>query len=234
MYEMGPLAVRQGVAYEKEIRSYIRQRTGYKQFKQTPIMDKETEKMIESIKVRVAEVLINLNLIESKISDIIARYINSEKDDFIRKVLLSSLIVNFSSKLNVLKYILRSEKIDPPKDFFKAIAIIMTKRNVLAHSDSLLNIEADVVDVDFDWNHDGTYMYPIYGPEEPCLPVINDGTINYENISKIIDDFSKYFEIAKSGLESIEEQIIPKEEKKETRESRESRHGKPDDRGTLY
>ena len=196
-------------------------------------MEKETEEMIQSIKVRVAEVLINLNLLESQISDIIARYINSEKDDFVRKVLLSSLIVNFSSKLNVLKYILRSEKIDPPKDFFKAIAIIMTKRNVLAHSDSLLNIEADVVDVDFDWNHDGTYMYPIYGPEEPSLPVINDGAINYENISKIIDDFSKYFEIAKKGLESIEESIFPKK-KQETKTSVERRPPKTDNSDSLY
>ncbi len=183
------------------------------QFSKILIMDKETE-IVQSIKVRVAEVLINLNLIEAKISDIITTYINSEREDFIRKVLLSSLIVNFSSKLNVLKYILRSEKVEPPKDFFKAVAIIMTKRNVLAHSDSLLNIEADVVDVDFDWNHDGTYMYPIYGPEEPNLPIINDGVINFENISKIIDDFTKYFEIAEKALDSIENSLYPKKKKK--------------------
>ena len=196
-------------------------------------MDKETEVMVQSIKVRVAEVLINLNLIEAKISDIIAKYINSERDDFIRKVLLSSLIVNFSSKLNVLKYILRSEKIEPPQDFFKAIAIIMTKRNVLAHSDSLLNIEADVVDVDFDWNHDGTYMYPIYGPEEPSLQVINDGIINYENISKIIDDFSKYFEIANTGLDTIEAALYPKR-KGEASDSNQNERPKGDNTGTLY
>ena len=175
-------------------------------------MDKETEEMIKSIKVNVAEVLINLNLIETKISDILAKYINSEKDDFIRHVFLSSLIVNFSSKLKVLKYVLKSEKIKQPKDFFKAITIIMTKRNVLAHSDSLLNIEANVVDVDFDWEHDGTYMYPIYGPSEPNLPIINDGNINYENISKIIEDFSKYFEIAKAGLETISKDLFPTNE----------------------
>ena len=171
-------------------------------------MERETEELVNSIKVSFADVLINLNLIESKISDIIANYIKSDKEDLIRKVLLSSLIVNFNSKLNVLKYIVKTEKVEVPTEFYKAIAIIVTKRNVLAHSDSLLKIEADIIDVDFDYEHDGTYMYPIYGPSEPNLPIINDGTINYENISKIIKDFEKYFEIAKAGLEIIEVKLF--------------------------
>src|SRR5687768_3518726 len=138
-------------------------------------MDKETQEMINSIKIQIGDVIINLNLIEAKLGDIIAKYINSPKDNFVRHVLLSSLMISFASKINVLKYILTSEGIELNRPFFKSLTIIMTKRNVVAHSESLLNIEAEVIDVDFDWNRDGVLTYPIYGPSEPNLPIINDG-----------------------------------------------------------
>ncbi|MGV3527840.1 MAG: hypothetical protein ACO1OO_03015 [Flavisolibacter sp.] len=176
----------------------------------------ETKEMEDKIRLQVADVIINLNLIEAKLSDIIGKYINSPKSDFVREVLLSSLIVNFSSKLNILRYILKSEKIEPPQDFFKSVTLIMTKRNVVAHSESLLKIEAEVIDVDVDWNHDGSYLYPIYRPSEPNLPVINDGQINFENISMIIKDFTKYFEIAQGGLIEIEKQLFPTSESEAT------------------
>jgi len=157
--------------------------------------------------LQVADVIINLNLIESKISDIISKYINSEKQLFVREMLLNSMIINFSAKFKILKHILKSEELNEPKDFSKAIQIIMNKRNIIAHSDSLLNIELDVIDVDCDWSPDYSSMFPIYGPLGPSLRTIENDEIEYQNISKIVKDFSKYFRIANDGLKEIDSKL---------------------------
>lgn len=171
--------------------------------------------MEKEIRLQVADVIINLNLIESKFTDIISRYINSEKMKLVREIVLNSLVVNFSSKAKIIEYILESENIELSenvkckKAFFKAIRNLMRMRNVIAHSDCLLKIEADIVDVDFDWSYEeGSVMYPVYGPLEPSLAIINEGKVNYQNISKIVDDFSKYFKIAIDGLKEINSKLF--------------------------
>ena len=146
----------------------------------------ENDKMETEIRLQIADVIINLNLIESKISDIISKYINSERQLFVREILLNSMIMNFSTKFKILKHILKSEKLNEPKDFFNAIHVIMNKRNVIAHSDSLLNFEFDV-NVDCDWSHDNSFMYPIWSLEL-SLPIIENEEIKYQNVSKIVKD----------------------------------------------
>ena len=166
------------------------------------------ESIITPIKLQIADIIINLNVIESKISDIISKYVRSERDEFVREVLLNSLIINFTSKVNVLRYILKAEEIDTPKDLFKAIQILATKRNIIAHSESLLKLEQDVADIDYEWDNGEMSLYPIYELGEPNIPIINDGNVNYEAISKIASDFSKYFDIASGGLQEIEDKLF--------------------------
>lgn len=171
--------------------------------------------MEKEIRLQIADVIIKLNLIESKFIDIISQYINSEKNNFVKEIVLNSLVVNFSSKSKIVEYILESEKIKlsesvkSKKLFFKAIRNLMTMRNVVAHSDCLLRIEVDIVDVDFDWSYEaGSVMYPVYGPLEPSLAIINEGQVNYQSISKIVEDFSKYFKIAINGLKEIDSKLF--------------------------
>lgn len=175
----------------------------------------ENHEMEKEIRLQVADVIINLNLIESKFVDIISRYINSEKKKFVCEIVLNSLVVNFSSKAKIVEYILESEKIElsesvkSKKTFFRAIRNLMTMRNVIAHSDCLLRIEPDIVDVDFDWSYEaGCIPYPIYGPLEPSLAIINEGQVIYQSISKIVEDFSKYFKIAINGLKEIDSKLF--------------------------
>lgn len=162
------------------------------------------EEIINEIRLQVADVIIDLNLIESKLADIISRYINSDRKTFVREILLNSQLMNFSTKFKILQFIISSEKLSEPINLYKSIKEIMHKRNITAHSDGLLKIEADIIDVDFDWSYEGSIMYPVYGPSEPSLAIINEGKVNYQNISKIVEDFSKYFNIAMDGLDEID------------------------------
>lgn len=126
----------------------------------------EEKEMINSIKLRVANVIIDLNLIESKITKILARYIDSKKDHFVRNVLLNSLNMSLAQKFKIMKTILKTEKVKPPEDLFKAITIVMNKRNIIAHSDSLLQLDVDFEDMDFD---DEGSPSPIFKIQEPSV-----------------------------------------------------------------
>lgn len=172
----------------------------------------EYEEMENKIRLHVADVIINLNLVEFEIKEIIGKYIDSEKKEFIENILLNNLILSFSIKVNILKYIIKKENIEVGKDFQNSLKVIMNKRNILAHSDSILNIEPDVIDIDVDWNHDECFLVPIYGGAiEPHLCTIEDGKINYQNITKIAEDFLKHYEIAKHGLLIIRSRIFSQE-----------------------
>lgn len=168
----------------------------------------------EQIKQQVADLIINFNLLESKLADIIAFYISSPKNHFVREVLLNSLTLSFNSKLNILKYIIKTEKITPSQDFYKSIKIVIAKRNTIAHSDRLLNIEDEIIDLDVDWNRDGILYSPIFQTIEPSLQIINDGEINYENINKVVNDFSKHYNITVSGLDKIQLELLSKNNNK--------------------
>ena len=167
----------------------------------------ENEEIINEIRLQVADVIIDLNLIESKLADIISKYINSDRKSFVREILLNSQLMNFSTKFKILKFIISFESLNEPKGFYQSIKEIMNKRNIIAHSDSLLKLEADVIDIDTNWFRDGSIMYPVYGPSEPSLAIINDGKVDYQNISKIVEDFSKYFKIAMDGLNEIDSRL---------------------------
>lgn len=167
----------------------------------------ENEEIINEIRLQVADIIIDLNLIESKLADIISKYINSERRIFVREILLNSQLMNFSTKFKILKFIISQEKITEPKGLYQSIKEIMNKRNIIAHSDNLLKLEEDVIDVDIDWSRDGSLMYPVYGASEPSLAIINDGKVDYQNISKIVEDFAKYFKIAMDGLNEIDSRL---------------------------
>jgi hypothetical protein len=170
-------------------------------------MKMENDEMEKEIRLQVADVIINLNLIESKISDIISKYINSVRQLFVREILLNSILMGFSTKFKILEYILKSEKINEPKDFSNSIQVIMNKRNIIAHSDTLLKFE-DIVDFDVEWTHEGPFKNPIYGPAEPILSTITKGKVDYDSLSKTVEDFSKYFKIALIGLKEIDSKLF--------------------------
>lgn len=165
----------------------------------------DLEKVIGINREIVADIIIKLNLIESKLKDIITKYIASEKTEFVRDILLNNLIVNMSSKVKALQYIIGTEGLEVSKDFKKSLMIIMTKRNMIAHADGLLDPNIDV-DIDVDWNPDGSYIYPIF-EVETRIPTFENGKINYSEINKVHEDFNKYFEIANTELNSIKGQL---------------------------
>lgn len=78
----------------------------------------ENEKIINEIRLQVADVIIDLNLIESKLADIISKYINSDRKIFVREILLNSQLMNFSTKFKILKFIISQEKINEPKGLY--------------------------------------------------------------------------------------------------------------------
>jgi hypothetical protein len=163
----------------------------------------DRQEKIDNIKKKLADVIINLNLCEKGIKNIIANFITSHKGYFVQEILLNNHIINFSSKVKVLYCIIAEEKITVDKDFKKAINIIMTKRNTLAHSDSVLD-DRTLGDIDVDWNPDGVMTFPIWVEADPVTLIFNnDGTTNYEEIEKIIDDFDKYYKIVLKDLNNI-------------------------------
>lgn len=157
----------------------------------------------------VADIILKLNYIESKMSNLITEYVNSDKRYFINHVLLNSLVVNFSSKYKVITYIIEEEKLDVPKDFNKAIKILMSKRNQVAHSDSISEPDIDV-EVDVDGDREGPHfsLYNVF--DYPTVSFFENGKVNYTSIKKIYDDFIKYFTIAEEQLNNIEKQITDK------------------------
>lgn len=163
----------------------------------------EAEEIISKSKNLIAEIIIDFNLIEFKTKEVLAAYIGGDKGKFVSNILLNNLIVNMSSKVKILRYLVAEEKIDVDKNFFKSFSIIMLKRNMIAHSESLNQVGLDVVDVDVDWSRDGSTLVPIYDYGFPEISTINDGKVNYENIIKVEADFKKYFELASSGLDYI-------------------------------
>lgn len=168
----------------------------------------EYQNLINKIRLQVADVIINYNLLELEIKEIIGLYINSDKTEFIFKVLLNNLVVSFSAKVNLLKYIIKKENIVVDSKFQNSLKVIMTKRNILAHSDEILKLEPNIVDIDVDWNHDECFIYPIYkGASESFIHTLDDGQINYQFISKIVEDFIKYYSLAKEELIKVRNHI---------------------------
>ena len=163
----------------------------------------EAEEIIAKSRELIADVIIDFNLIEFMTKEVIAVYISSEKNKFVSEILLNNLIVNMSSKVKILRYIISEEKIKVDKNFLRSFNVIMLKRNMLAHSETLNEVGFDVVDVDVDWSRDGSTLVPIYDYGYPEITTISEGKVSYESILKVEEDFKKYFEIARKGLNEI-------------------------------
>ena len=88
------------------------------------------------------------------------------------------------------------------KELITAFNIVLNKRNMIAHSESLLDFWQDLEDVDFEYHKDAEpTMYGIFGDlEEPFIPLLENDKIDYVNFSKIVNDFNKYYEICEVGL----------------------------------
>lgn len=170
----------------------------------------------EQIKVRtekiVANIIINLNYIELTIKEIITGYIDSKRHVFVKEFILNNMIFSMSSKVKALTYIISKENLKINKEFDKSLKIIMNKRNMIAHSDKLLDNEIEIVGIDADWNPDGVIESPIYELTGPSITTIDNNEITYTYIEKVYDDFNKYYEIASKDLESIKEQLNIKPE----------------------
>lgn len=173
----------------------------------------EQGELENQIKLKIADVIIKLNVLEFRIKKILSRYINSSKNDFIENILLNNMMIPLATKIKLLKHIyLDNSKKSISKELITAFNIVLNKRNIIAHSESLLDFWQDLEDVDFEHHKDAeSTMYGIFGDlEEPFIPSLENDKIDYVNFSKIVNDFNKYYEICEVGLEEIENQLFPK------------------------
>lgn len=164
--------------------------------------ENERQIKLEEVRIKIADVIINLNLIEKEVKNAISYYVSSKKSFFVSEILLNNHIINLAYKVKMLQYIIREEKIEVSKDFFKALSIIMNKRNVLAHSDTVLE-DYTIDDVEVEWEPDGVTYWPIYKVAEPGAWTFSQGDINFDTVDKIVADFDKYFKMASDELARI-------------------------------
>lgn len=168
------------------------------------------EELISKHKEIISEIITKFNQIENSIKIIIASYIASEKTEFINEILLNNLILNFSSKYKILQYIIAKEEIKVSKNFNNSIKILMTNRNIIAHSDNLFDYEI----IPIKENLFSTqvlrfprYLSPLQKIESKNQKTINNGEIQNLEIDKIHNDFIKYFEIALGELNKIKDAV---------------------------
>lgn len=154
--------------------------------------DKE---LIERSKIIVAEIVTKFNLIEFQVKEIIAGFVKAKEVDFLRDILLNNMIVNFSSKTKALFYLINDKNLNftntELKEFKRSLLILMTKRNIVAHSDSVLEPTYEIIGWDVDYNKEGNLEFPDIEITEPTVSTLNDGKIEYSNIEKIYSDFLK-------------------------------------------
>lgn len=160
-------------------------------------------------KSKVGDVIIKVNLIEKTVKQILSRYISSPHTDFVNDVLLNNMITNLSVKIKLLRHILVEEGHPMDKKLQNSLHVLLNKRNVLAHSESLLDTWDDLVDVGFDYNNDAPpSMYGILETQEPDIPIYENDSVNYEKLSKVISDFEKHYKLCEEGLLEIEKKLF--------------------------
>lgn len=150
---------------------------------------------IDNVKTHIAEIIINFNFIEQRISGIIEEYIDSRAEYFVSNILLSSLILPVSAKLKILNYLVVTEAIGLPRDWINSFHMLMRNRNLIAHSDNLLAFDQDLEDLEFIYNKETGEAdpSPIWVDFPPHIPIFDKGKVNYVEISKILDEFDKYY-----------------------------------------
>lgn len=83
----------------------------------------------------IGKVIFNFNIIEETVNSIIVNYfeISKEKEEFFRTQFLNTSIINFNSKIKLLKQILEEKKYEYTKETIKLLEDINRYRNVFAH-----------------------------------------------------------------------------------------------------
>jgi hypothetical protein len=167
------------------------------------------EELTTKHKEIISDIITKFNHIEKSVKEIIANYIDSDKNEFINEILLSSLILNFTTKNKILKYIVATEEIKVSSDFKKGMLLLMTSRNIIAHSDNLL--EYDIIRFEENFNPSrsvqsltslgGTAAYQKVVPKKQMT--LNDDKIQNMEIEKIHENFIKYFAILLQDLKQI-------------------------------
>lgn len=161
-----------------------------------------TDKELDEVRLRIADVIVSCNLVEKEMKNIISAYINSKRSFFVSEILLNNMTINLGVKRKVIEYIIKEEKIEVDKDYNKGLHIIMNKRNMIAHSDSVLD-NHQIVDVDVSFEHDGAFYEPVFEEAEPLISTIESGKYRYEAVSKICTDFEKYYKIVSAELSKV-------------------------------
>lgn len=156
-------------------------------------MDKTDE-----LKIKIADVILKLNECERCVKVCINYYLGTKNESFVMDILLNNHIIPFGNKLKLLFYILNEQKIEH-KELKKALNIILTKRNAIAHSDNPLS---DIMLVKDGENDDGTPYFKVEDAENEIL-MYDNGTFNNEKLEKVLMDFDKYYKIAQNGLISV-------------------------------
>jgi hypothetical protein len=181
-------------------------------------MNDENLSKDQALKIKIADVIIGLNECETMIKNIISGYIDSKKQShFVSEILLNNSIVSFGTKIKLLHFIVKTEQIEIGKDFRNALLVIISKRNMLAHSDSLLmDFDFEVTDVEdpTDYfsedellrnaylnNRISTVKVTEVAPK--AISITGDGSVNYEEVEKTIADFMKYKKIVTEDLLNI-------------------------------
>jgi hypothetical protein len=168
------------------------------------------EELISKHKEIISDIITKFNQIENLIKKTITSYIASDKTEFINDILLNNLILNFSSKYKILQYIITIEKIEVNKKFNNSIKILMSNRNIIAHSDNLLDYEITPIEENLFFTNVlkfPRYTSPFQKVEPKNQTTINNGKIQSIEIDKIHKDFIKHFEIAIGELKTIKDII---------------------------
>lgn len=171
------------------------------------------EELISRNKEIISNIIIKFNEVENSIKEIITVFIDSERNEFIKNILLNNLILNFSSKFRILQYIIESQEIKVDKNFNKSIKILMSKRNIVAHSDSLIDYNVIPTGPDLFAQYVmkiPSYMLSWQRVESKEQITLNNGKIENSDIEKIYSDFLKYYEKSKSELNIIMKEVEKK------------------------
>jgi hypothetical protein len=157
----------------------------------------------KEIKLQIADIIIKLNKIERLIKDIIGYYTDSDRKFFMMEILLNNHIITLSNKIRVLKYILKEEKIEVPKEFNNSLFVIMSKRNALAHSDTV-TIDTKFEGFEYEATSPTTIMaIPKFKKIEPGTYEFQNDGLSFATVNKIAADFKKHYNIVRPVLGKI-------------------------------
>lgn len=143
---------------------------------------------LNEVKIKIADVILNLNECERWMKIVISNYISSSKKSFVNEILLNNSIINFGNKIKILEYIVKEKGIKTDKDFISALNIMASKRNALAHSDSYLE--------DF-------RLYPIVEDIDPETNTLVKGVLTNETYDKIFEVFDRKYKLVINELHQI-------------------------------